>query len=117
MIEVGMAEDPEYTKRAMEFTLNFDDIMHLPDLELAEVLASMPGRLIGFAIHQAPEEIKKRFMEKAQPRVYAEIKEALEMSNVSLAMIGSGQMKMIETARKLEKKGLVKAKKIPLRAQ
>jgi flagellar motor switch protein FliG len=88
--------------------------MKLPDLELSEVLAETPGRFVGFAIHKASEEVKNRFLAKANPRTGAEIKEYLEMPNVTLAQIGGGQMKMIETTRKLEKKGLIKTKRVPL---
>jgi len=114
MIEVGMEEDPKYTQRALEYVLTFDDVMKLPDLELAEVLAETPGRFIGFAIHTQTEEVKNRFLSKAQPRIAADIREALEMNNVPLSQVGGAQMKLIETTRKLEKRGYVKTKRIPM---
>ena len=39
MIDVGMEEDAEYTNRALQYVMNFDDIIKLPDTELAEVCA------------------------------------------------------------------------------
>jgi flagellar motor switch protein FliG len=113
MIDVGMQEDAEYTQKALQYVLTFEDVIKLPDLELAEVLAETPGRFTAYAIHAASEEIKNRFISKSAPRVAAEIKEFIEMPNVTPAQIGGGQMKMIETTRKLEKRGLIKTKRVP----
>jgi flagellar motor switch protein FliG len=113
MIDVGMEEDPEYTKKALQYVLTFDDVTKLPDLELAEVLSETPGRFIAFAIHSASDEIKTRFISKANPKTGAEIKEFLDTPNVTALQVGGGQMKMIETTRKLEKRGLVKTKRVP----
>lgn len=113
MIDVGMQEDPDYTQKALEYVLNFDDVLKLPDLELAEVLSETPARFVAFAIYSASEEVKARFLSKSNPRAAAEIKEGFELANVTPAQIGGGQMKMIETTRKLEKRGLVKTKRVP----
>lgn len=113
MIDVGMQEDPDYTQKALQFVLVFDDIIKLPDLELAEVLSETPARFVGYAIHSAAEEVKNRFLMKANPRAAAEIKEVLETPAVTPVQTGGGQLKMIETTRKLEKRGLVKTKRVP----
>ena len=112
MIDVGMQEDPAYTEQALQFVMNFKDIIDLPDLELAEVLAEAPARHIGLAIHGQTEEIVQRFLHKSQPRVAAEIREVLEIDSISGSQKGSAQMKLIETARKLERKGLVRTKRV-----
>ncbi len=113
MIDVGMQEDEDYTKKALEYMLTFEDVLKLSDMELAEVLAQVPPQFTGYAIHAASQEIKDRFLSKATPRVAADIKEYLEMPNATLTQIGGGQMKMIDATRKLEKKGIVKTKRIP----
>lgn len=113
MIDVGMEEDPDYTKKALSYVLTFEDVIKLPDMELADVLAESPSRFVAYAIHSANEEIKNRFISKSKPRVAAEIKEFLETPNVTPVQIGGGQLKMIEVTRKLEKRGLVKTKHIP----
>ena len=112
MIDVGQQEDPDYTHRALQFVLNFNDILALPDMELTEVLSETPARFIAYAIYSASEEVKARFMAKAKPRVAGEVKEFLETPNVTAMQIGGGQMKLIETTRKLEKRGLIKTKRI-----
>ena len=38
MIDVGMAEDPVYTEKALSYVLTFEDVIQLPDLELAELI-------------------------------------------------------------------------------
>src|SRR4051812_6972049 len=67
MIDIGMQEDPIYTQRALDLILTFKDVIDLPDLELSEVLAGAPPRMVGYAIHQQPDEIKKRFLSRSQP--------------------------------------------------
>lgn len=113
MIDVGMQEDADYTKRAIEAMFTFHDVMKLPDMELSEMLATVPGQVTGYAIHAASQEVKDRFISQAQPRVAAEIKEYLEMPSVSLMQIGGAQLRLIEAARKLERQGLIKTKHIP----
>jgi flagellar motor switch protein FliG len=113
MIEVGMEEDPEYTKKALGYMFTFEDILKLPDEELAEVLGQTPGRITAIAIYSAAQEVKDRFLAKAPPKVATEIKEHLSATGILPAHIGGGQMKLIEAARKLEKRGFVKTKRIP----
>jgi flagellar motor switch protein FliG len=113
MIDVGMKEDPDYTQRALGYMITFEDVMTLPDMELADVLAEVPGRLTALAIYSAKQEVKDRFLAKSNPRVAAEIREFLETPQVSASQIGGGQMKMIEATRKLEKRGIVKTKRVP----
>lgn len=113
MIDVGMQEDPDYTQKALQYVINFDDVMKLPDLELAEVLSETPPRFAAYAIHAVSQEVKDRFLSKAKPRVAAELKEFLDTPNVTLIQIGGGQLKMIEVTRKLEKRGIVKTKRVP----
>ena len=112
MIEVGMEEDPAYTERALSFMMTFEDILTLPDLELAEVLAQAPPKMSAYAVALAPEETKIRFLKNAIPKVMAQIKDSL-IDKVGPREVGGAQMKLIETARKLEKQGFVRAKKIP----
>src|SRR5436305_9736278 len=50
MIDVGMAEDPVYTQRAIEYMMTFEDVLKLPDMELAEVIATTPARMIAYSL-------------------------------------------------------------------
>jgi len=113
MIDVGMEEDPVYTKKALEYVMTFEDVIKLPDMELADLLSETPAKFTAYAIHAQSEEVKKRFLEKATPRVSIEMKEFMKESNLTAVQSGAGQMKMIEYMRKLEKRGLIKTKKIP----
>lgn len=113
MIELGMEEDPDYTQKALEFVLSFKDVLALSDNELAEVIAEAPARMTGYAIHAASKEIQKRFVAAAQQKQVSEIREVLEIQQVRPSEIGGGQMKLVATLRKLEKKGVLSKKKIP----
>lgn len=112
MIDVGMREDPLYTQRALELMMTFEDVLGLPDLELAEVVAAAPPRMLAFAICRAGEDIHKRFLANAQPKIRTEIRDYL-LVNAGPREIGGAQFKVIEVARQLERRGRVSAKKIP----
>lgn len=112
MIDVGMAEDPDFTLKTMRYMMNFEDIVKLPDLELAEVMAAAPPRLTAFAIAQEPLEVKERFLRNAMPAVRAEVGDFLK-SEITPREIGGARLKVIEVARKLERQGLVRTKIIP----
>ena len=113
MIDVGMAEDSHYTQKAMELMMKFDDIIGLPDLELAEVIAKAPsGRTIAYAIKPFASTITDRFLRNAKPQIAAEVRDLLTVE-IGAREIGGAQLKMIEIARSLERVGLVKTKRIP----
>lgn len=112
MIDVGMAEDPDYTERALTLMLTFEDILKLPEMELAELCGTAQPRTIAMAICQQPAEIKDRFIKCCKPPVAAEVRDLMGM-NVQLREIGGAQLKMIEVTRSLERKGLLKTKRIP----
>jgi flagellar motor switch protein FliG len=112
MIEVGLAEDSGYTNAALKYVLNFNDIISLPDMELAEVLAKVPGRTIAFAIKNLGEDIRERFLRNATPQIAAETRDMFE-AKPSSRDINGAQLKLITTARDLERQGYIKTKKIP----
>src|SRR4051812_42709893 len=80
MINVGMAEDADFTKRALQFMLSFEDVLNLPESELAEVLSDAPARTSGMAVALATAEIKERFVRAAPPPKKAEVRDTAEES-------------------------------------
>ncbi len=112
MIEVGTAEDPEFTAKVLALLLTFEDVIQLPDLELAELMATAPPRMTGYAISKLEEEVQRRFLRCSKPAVASQVREAMDVE-VELREIGGAQLKLIEVTRSLEKKGLVNTKKIP----
>src|SRR5690606_9321698 len=113
MIDVGMAEDPDYTIKALQYVMTFEDILALPDPELAELVAKAPGKMTAFAISSMDEEVRDRFLRCAQPAVAAEIKDFLQVET-GPREIGGAQMKLITTARELERAGYIRTKQIPV---
>lgn len=112
MIDVGMAEDPEYTRRALEMVMTFKDITELPDVELAEVCAKAPPRMIAYSLNLSDDGTKTRFLRCCKPPVAAEVRDLMEVK-VGPAEVGGAQLKVVETARDLERRGFVKTKRIP----
>ncbi len=113
MIEVGMAEDAEYTNRALSFMMTFDDIIKLPDTELAEVCAKAPARMIAYAISSLPEDTKKRFLNCCSRENLPGVRECIDIK-VGPREISGAQIKLVQTARELEGQGFVRVKRIPL---
>lgn len=116
MIDVGNAEDPDYTEKALGFVMTFEDVMNLPDLELAEVISAALPRMTGFAISKSRPEVKERFLKNAIGGKQAEIRDFMEV-NPTLSEVGGAQLKLVEVTRGLEKKGLIKTKQIPRNAK
>lgn len=112
MIEAGMAEDPEYTEAALKYIFTFEDVLALPDNEMAELVNQVPPRVTAFAVAKLSDEVKERMFKCGSPRMASEIREYLS-GNVELRDVGGAQLKMIEGLRKLEKRGMIKTKRIP----
>lgn len=112
MVDAGLAEDAGYTMDALKYVMDFNDILSLPDMELAEVVAKAPPQIVAYALRGLTPPNVERFLRCARPAIAAEIKVYLE-SAPSPRDISGAQMKLITTARELEKRGLVKTKMIP----
>lgn len=115
MIDVGMQEDPVYTQLAMQYMLTFEDVLALPDLELAEVVATAPVRMTAYAICRAAPETKERFLRNSPPQVAGELRDLMDVK-AGLSEIGGAQLRLVAVTRQLEKRGLIQMKKIPLGA-
>ena len=113
MIDVGMQEDAEYTNRALQYVMNFEDILALPDSELAEVCAKAPAKMIAYSIRDLADDVKKRFVASCARENMAEVRDTLEVA-VGPREIAGAQLKLIQVTRELEGKGFVRIKKIPL---
>lgn len=111
MLEVGQAEDPEYTQKIVQFMMTMEDLIALPDLELAELVNTAPPNVLGMAIGKLSTEIKTRFLSNCKPNVLGQVREAMEIER-GLREVGGAQLKLIQVARQLEKKGLVRTKRI-----
>jgi flagellar motor switch protein FliG len=112
MIDAGLAEDSRYTHQALQYVMEFKDIVGLPDSELAEVLARAPGRIVAYALSGLDESDRSRFLKCTPPKLMGEVKDFLDANPISTDISGA-RYKLITIARDLERKGLVKTKAIP----
>lgn len=115
LIDAGMAEDGEFTEKALRYIYSFQDIIDLPEPELAEVLTKANPRMIGLSVSQSAEDIQAKFLRCAPRKQQIEIRDYME-HKVSLREVGGAQMNLIATTRELERMGRVLTKKIPLSA-
>lgn len=114
MIDVGMKEDPDYTQQALKYMMTFEDLLNMPETELAEVLNHAAAKMIGYAIAKADKETQDRFIRCTPQKKMGEVRDTLEFE-VGLSEIGGAQLKLLSSAREMEKAGFVKTKKIPYR--
>ena len=112
MLDVGQAEDAEYTQRILTLVMTMEDVIHLPDLEMAELVAEAQPPILGAAICKLSAETQARFLKNTKPNRLGAIKEAIE-GEKGLGEIGRAQLKLITTARSLEKRGVIRTKRIP----
>jgi flagellar motor switch protein FliG len=113
MIDIGMQEDPEFTKKAMECMMTFEDILKMNDMEIAELVAKAPPRVVAYAIHGIDEAAQQRFLKNAKPQIMAQIRDGL-MANIGPREIGGARLSLVIAARGLEHAGFIQTKKIPL---
>lgn len=112
MIDAGLAEDSRYTHEALQYVMEFKDIVGLPDSELAEVLARCPARIVAYALSGLDESHRDRFLKCVPPKLMGEVKDFLDI-NPSTFDISGARVKLISIARECERRGLVKTKAIP----
>lgn len=112
MIDAGMAEDSAYTRKALQYLMDFDDVIKLPDMELAEVVNQTPARVLFYAISTLDAPNKDRFLSTALPKMRGELNNLLD-EKCSARDVSGARYKVVSIARELEKKGYVKTKIIP----
>ena len=113
MIDIGMVEDPEYSKKVMIYMMTFEDILKMNDMELAELVAKAPPRTIAYAISTADEATQLRFLKNAKPQIMAQIRDGL-MAKIGPREVGGARLNLIICARGLEHAGFIQTKKIPI---
>lgn len=112
MIEAGMAEDPAYTRSALGYMMTFEEVVELPEAELAEVLVLIQPRILAMAILGLEREAQSRVVRCAPPKVMGEVMAFLEAA-ATPAEIQSARLMLVGKARECEKAGKVRTKQIP----
>ena len=115
MIDVGMAEDANYTRAAVSLIMTFDDALELSEPELAEVLAHANARIIALSIANLDVVVQARFLACAPLKVVSEIRDHLE-AKASAAEIGAARLKLVAMMRECERSGYLGVKRIPVAA-
>lgn len=113
MIENAMIEDPHFTGEILEYVMNFEDILKMPDMELAEVISKAPPRMTGYAISALGKDVKDRFIRCAIPKIRLEIRDFMDVQ-IGPREVGGAQLKLVSTARELERVGAIQTKRIPM---
>ena len=111
MIDAGNQEDKHYTAMAVRLMMAFEDIVSMPEMELAELIASSPPRVLGAALFRQPEDVRRRFLMNSPARIRGELKDYLT-HEFALSEVGGARLKLVEIARSLEKRGLLQTKRI-----
>ncbi len=112
MLDVGAAEDKEYTDKILAYMMTMEDLIKLPDLEMAELVNTASPNILAMAIGKLSKEVQTRFLANCKPHILSVVRDELEVER-GLREIGGAQLKLVQSARMLEKKGLIRTKRIP----
>jgi flagellar motor switch protein FliG len=86
----------------------FDDLRHLEDTGLREVIRRADKKLLTIALKGASEDIRNRFFENMSKRAADLVREELEvLGAVRLREVEKAQQEIVAVARKLEEEGLI----------
>ena len=116
-LDAAKAENPKFAEAAEKYVLTFERIMNLPDLELTEVLGA-PGlkpEHLAIAILSVEDlnlraKLLNMLPRELAPKVQVVVKDGPKLEPYN---IGGARLQIIQAARGLEKRGMLKSVQIP----
>jgi flagellar motor switch protein FliG len=113
MIGVGMIDDPEYTQKALNYLISFDDICRASDPDLNEILKQTNNsKIIAYSFHAESSEMKQKVLKLVPRSIQQDVSLLLE-TPIALAENKGAQFKIIGITRELERNKVLSIKKIP----
>ena len=99
---------PERAVSIRNLMFVFDDLRHVEDNGLREIIARVDKRILAIALKGASEDIRQRFFANMSKRAADLLREEMElMGAVRLREVEKGQHEIVAIARKLEEEGLI----------
>jgi flagellar motor switch protein FliG len=108
VLEAIETESPDLAVSIRNLMFVFDDLRHLEDTGLREVIRRADKKLLTIALKGASEDIRNRFFENMSKRAADLVREELEvLGAVRLREVEKAQQEIVAVARKLEEEGLI----------
>jgi len=108
VLESIEAESPDLAVSIRNLMFVFDDLRHLEDAGLREVIRRADKKLLTIALKGASEDIRNRFFENMSKRAADLVREELEvLGAVRLREVEKAQQEVVAVARKLEEEGVI----------
>ena len=108
VLESIETESPDLAVSIRNLMFVFDDLRHLENTGLREVIARSDKKLLTIALKGASEDIRNRFFENMSKRAADLVREELEvLGAVRLREVEKAQQEIVAVARKLEEEGVI----------
>src|SRR5579862_1450307 len=104
-IETG---SPELAVAIRNLMFVFDDLQHVEDNGLREIIQRVDKKILAIALKGASEDIRSRFLANMSKRAADMLREEIEvMGAIRLREVEKAQAEVVAVTRKLEEEGLV----------
>ncbi len=101
-------ESPELAVSIRNLMFVFDDLLHVEDTALREIIQRADKKVLTLALKGSSEDIKGRFLQNMSKRAGQMIREEMEvLGAVRLREVEKAQHEIVAIARKLEEEGLL----------
>jgi flagellar motor switch protein FliG len=108
VLEAIETDSPDLAVSIRNLMFVFDDLRHLEDAGLREVIRRADKKLLTIALKGASEDIRNRFFENMSKRAADLVREELEvLGAVRLREVEKAQQEVVAVARKLEEEGVI----------
>jgi flagellar motor switch protein FliG len=108
VLESIESESPDLAVSIRNLMFVFDDLLHVEDSALREIIQRADKKALTVALKGASEDIRQRFLQNMSKRAGQMIKEEMEvLGAVRLREVEKAQQEIVAIARKLEEEGLL----------
>jgi flagellar motor switch protein FliG len=108
VLESIESESPDLAVSIRNLMFVFDDLLHVEDSALREIIQRADKKSLTVALKGASEDIRQRFLQNMSKRAGQMIKEEMEvLGAVRLREVEKAQQEIVAIARKLEEEGLL----------
>jgi flagellar motor switch protein FliG len=108
VLEAIEGEAPELAVSIRNLMFVFDDLLHVEDNALREIIQRVDRKVLTVALKGASEEIRNRFFSNTSKRAADMLREEMEVIGaIRLREVEKAQHEVVAVARKLEEEGLL----------
>jgi flagellar motor switch protein FliG len=108
VLEAIEAHRPELAVSIRNLMFVFDDLVHVDDNGMREIVTRADKKALTVALKGASEEIRERFFKNMSNRAAQMLREEMEvLGAVRLRDVEKAQQDIVAIARKLEEEGLI----------